>query len=136
MHDIMIKYHPEVKHMDELTMMIKNEIKHKYKSVRQFASAVNIPQSTIISAMRKGIGGTSFDTVVKMCSALDIKLSMNSGIFMDKEMTELLESFGELDDRGKNSVRSVCSVELLRCRNIPIMNVVAALERLQSQQSE
>ena len=86
--------------------------------------------------MRKGIGGTAFDTVVKMCSALGIKLSMNSGVFMDKEKTELLEVFSELDDRGRNTVKSVCNVELLRCRNIPVMSVVAALERLQSQQNE
>ena len=122
--------------MDELTMTIKNEIKRQYKSVRQFAAALDIPQSTIISARRKGIGGTAFDTVVKMCSALGIKLSINSGLFMDKEKTELLEVFSELDDRGRNTVKSVCNVELLRCRNIPVMSVVAALERLQSQQSE
>ena len=122
--------------MDELTMIIKSEIKRKYKSVRQFSAAIDIPQSTIISAMKKGIGGTAFDTVVKMCSALDIKLSMNAGVFMDREKTELLESFGELDERGRNTVRSVCSVELLRCRNIPVMSVVAALDKLQNQQNE
>ena len=71
--------------MDEFTMLIKNEIKRQHKSVRQFAAAIDIPQSTIISALRKGIGGTSFDTVVKICTSLGIKLSMNSGIFMDKE---------------------------------------------------
>ena len=122
--------------MDQLTMTIKNEIKRQYKSVRQFAAALDIPQSTIISALRKGIGGTAFDTVVKMCEALGIKLSMNAGVFMDKEKTELLETFSELDDRGKYTVRAVCNVELLRLKNIPVMSVVAALERLQSQQNE
>lgn len=121
--------------MDELTMTIKNEIKRRYKSVRQFALAIDVPQSTIISAMKKGIGGMAFDTVVKICSTLGIKLSVNSGIFMDKDKTELLEVFSELDERGKSTVKSVCSVELLRCRNIPVMNVVAALEKLQSQQT-
>ena len=122
--------------MDQLTMTIKNEIKRQYKSVRQFAAALDIPQSTIISALRKGIGGTAFDTVVKMCEALGIKLSMNAGVFMDKEKTELLETFSELDERGKYTVRAVCNVELLRLKNIPVMSVVAALERLQSQQNE
>ena len=121
--------------MDELTMTIKNEIKRQYKSVRQFSAAIGIPQSTIISALRKGMGGTAFDTVVKMCSALSIKLSMNAGVFMDKEKTELLETFGELDDRGKYTVKAVCNVELLRCRNIPVMSVVAALDRLQNNAS-
>ena len=122
--------------MDELTMTIKNEIKRQYKSVRQFAAAIDVPQSTIISAMRKGIGGTSFDTVVKICSVLGIKLSMNAGVFMDKDKTELLEVFSELDERGKQTVKSVSNVELLRCRNIPVMSVVAALEKLQSQSND
>lgn len=118
--------------MDELTMTVKSEIKRQYKSVRQFACAMDIPQSTIISALRKGIGGTSFDTVVKICSALGIKLSMNSGIFMDKEKSELLDYFGELDDRGKYTVKAVCNVELLRCRNVPVTSVVMALDRIQN----
>ena len=118
--------------MDELTMTVKSEIKRQYKSVRQFAAALDIPQSTIISALRKGIGGTAFDTVVKICSALGIKLSMNSGIFMDKEKGELLDYFSELDDRGKYTVKAVCNVELLRCRNVPVTSVVAALERIQN----
>ncbi len=122
--------------MDELTMTIKNEIMRQYKSVRQFSAAIDVPQSTIISAMRKGIGGTSFDTVVKICTALGIKLSMNSGVFMDKEKSDLLECFGELDDRGKYTVRSVCNVELLRCKNIPVMSLVAALDRLQNSSAE
>ena len=118
--------------MNELTMTIKNEIKRKYKSVRQFAAAIDVPQSTIISGLRKGIGGMAFDTVVKMCSALGIKLSMNSGVFMDKEKSELLEYFGELDDRGRYTVRAVCNVELLRCRNLPVTSVVAALDKIQN----
>lgn len=122
--------------MDELTMTVKSEIKHQYKSVRQFAAAMDIPQSTIISALRKGIGGTSFDTVVKICSALGIKLSMNSGVFMDKEKEELLDYFSELDDRGKYTVKAVCNVELLRCRNVPVTSVVVALERIQNANNE
>ena len=118
--------------MDEFTMLIKSEIKRQYKSVRQFAAAIDVPQSTIISAIRKGIGGTAFDTVIKMCNALGIKLSVNSGVFMDKEKTELLEYFGELDDRGKYTVRAVCNVELLRCRNVPVTSVVAALDKIQN----
>lgn len=122
--------------MDELTMTVKSEIKRQYKSVRQFAAAMDIPQSTIISALRKGIGGTSFDTVVKICSALGIKLSMNSGVFMDKEKEELLDYFSELDDRGKYTVKAVCNVELLRCRNVPVTSVVVALERIQNANNE
>ena len=118
--------------MDELAMTVKSEIKRQYKSVRQFAAAIDIPQSTIISGLRKGIGGMAFDTVLKMCSALGVKLSVNSGVFMDKEKSELLEYFGELDDRGRYTVKSVCNVELLRCRNVPVTSMVAALDKIQN----
>lgn len=121
--------------MDELTSLIKSEIKRQHKSVRQFSSKVDIPQSTIISALRKGVSGTAFDTVIKICSALNIRLSVNNGVFMDKEKSELLSAFSELDEIGKHTVKTVCNVETLRCRNIPLMTIVnAALEKKQASQ--
>ena len=106
--------------MDNLTTLIKAEIKLQYKSVRQFSQCVDIPQSTIISALRKGIGGTAFDSVVKMCEVLGIKLAVNSSVYLDEEKRELLEAFSELDEKGRHTVRTMCKVELMRCRNIPI----------------
>lgn len=106
--------------MDNLTTLIKAEIKRQYKSVRQFSQCVDIPQSTIISALRKGIGGTAFDSVVKMCEVLGIKLAVNSSVYLDEEKRELLEAFSELDEKGRHTVRTMCKVELMRCRNIPI----------------
>ena len=106
--------------MDNLTMLIKAEIKRQYKSVRQFSQCVDIPQSTIISALRKGIGGTAFDSVVKMCEVLGIKLAVNSTVYLDEEKRELLEAFSELDEKGRHSVGTMCKIELMRCRNIPI----------------
>ena len=51
--------------MDNLTRIVKTEISRQYKSVRQFAFAVNIPLSTINSALHNGIGGSSFE--IKNC---------------------------------------------------------------------
>ena len=86
--------------------------------------------------MRKGVAGTAFETVLKICSALDIKLSMNSGVFMDKENSELLVAFSQLDEIGKHTVKTVCSVETLRCKNVPLMTIVnAALEMKHSSQN-
>ena len=59
--------------MDNLTKIVRTEIDRQYKSVRQFAFAVDIPLSTINSALHSGIGGSSFDTVVKICKALGIQ---------------------------------------------------------------
>ena len=123
--------------MDELTSLIKSEIKRQYKSVRRFAAEIDVPQSTIISAMRKGVSGTAFETVLKICNALDIKLSVNGGVFMDKEKAELLNAFSQLDEIGKHTVKTVCSVENLRCKNVPLMTIVnAALEMKQNAQNK
>ena len=82
--------------MEQLTAMIKAEIKNKYKSVRQFSQVSGIPQSTIISGLKKGVGGMSFETVTKMCSLLDIKLSVHSWHCINKEKNDLLEIFSKL----------------------------------------
>ena len=62
--------------MDNLTRIVKTEISRQYKSVRQFAFAVNIPLSTINSALHNGIGGSSFDTVVQICQTLIANLPL------------------------------------------------------------
>lgn len=67
--------------MDNLTRIVKTEISRQYKSVRQFAFAVNIPLSTINSALHNGIGGSSFDTVVQICQTLGIKAISSDASF-------------------------------------------------------
>ena len=61
--------------MDNLTTIVREEIARQYRSVRQFAFAVGVPLSTINSALHNGVGGSSFDTVMKICNALNIRLS-------------------------------------------------------------
>ena len=118
--------------MDELTTLIKAEIKRQYKSIRRFSEAIEVPQTTVISAIRKGVKGTAFETVVKMCNALNIKLSFNSNKYIDKEKSDLIDIFSELDERGKHTVKTVCNMEMLRCKNIPVMTIAAALEKKQN----
>ena len=72
--------------MDNLTRIVKTEISRQYKSVRQFAFAVNIPLSTINSALHNGIGGSSFDTVVQICQTLGIKaISSDASFYLTED---------------------------------------------------
>ena len=102
--------------MDELTKLIKTEIKKQFRSVRQFSMYIGVPQSTIVTALQKGIGGTSFETIMHICEVLDIKPVANgeSLVFMDSEKRELLERYARLDAEGKKAVRALATVELLR----------------------
>ena len=101
--------------MDELTKLIKTEIKKQFRSVRQFSMYIGVPQSTIVTALQKGIGGTSFDTIMHICDVLDIKpVASDKLLFLDGEKRELLVRYSRLDDEGKKAVRALATVELLR----------------------
>lgn len=50
-------------------------IKEKYKSVREFSNKSGIPNSTIVSMLKKGLGGTSVDTVLLVCKYLNIDIN-------------------------------------------------------------
>ena len=101
--------------MDELTKLIKTEIKKQFRSVRQFSMYIGVPQSTIVTALQKGIGGTSFDTIMHICDVLDIKpVAGEKMLFLDNEKRELLDRYTRLDAEGKKAVRALTAVELLR----------------------
>ena len=53
---------------EEILMQL---IRLKFRSLHNFSAQTNIPNSTLNSMFKKGLGGTSFDTVLKVCSALD-----------------------------------------------------------------
>lgn len=51
---------------------MKKEILAQYKSVRQFALEMNIPYSTLVTALDRGIDGMAYGTVISMCDKLRI----------------------------------------------------------------
>ena len=105
--------------MDNLTKMVRTEIARQYKSVRQFAFAVNIPLSTINSALHNGIGGSSFDTVVQICRALGIKaLSEDASFYLTEETQQLFNQYSQLDDYGRHTIKSIMKVEYDRCTEL------------------
>ncbi|MBQ1504601.1 MAG: transcriptional regulator [Clostridia bacterium] len=107
--------------MDELTQLIKKEIKRQYRSVRQFSLAIGVPQSTIVTALQKGIGGTSFSTIMTICKVLGIKPVLGEqGIFLDRESRQLLERYMLLDERGRQTVLALTEVEVLRATADPL----------------
>ena len=50
--------------------ILKREILSQYKSVRQFAIEMQIPYSTLVTALDRGIEGMAYGTVIKMCDKL------------------------------------------------------------------
>lgn len=51
---------------------LRNRILDEYPSLRQFAKEADIPYSTLMTLLSRGIGGASFDVVLQICRKLNI----------------------------------------------------------------
>ena len=101
--------------MNSLTQLITQEIKKQYKSVRAFSLAIGVPQTTVVSSLKNGIGGTGFDTVLKMCNALNIKVKdFDTPIVINGEAVEFMRKINLLDDKGVHAVKAVLQAEYIR----------------------
>lgn len=104
--------------MDNITNVIKNEIKKQYKSVSRFSEASGIPYSTLSNALAKGVGGTSYDTVVKICRILNIRQACDGDpVLFNSEVYDICSKLTQLDPQGVHTVRAVLGVEYDRCVN-------------------
>ena len=104
--------------MDSITALIKNEIKAQYKSVSRFSEASGIPYSTLSNALSKGVGGTSYDTVVKICQLLNIKQAYDSDLVLfNNEFHDIYSKLTQLDEQGVHTVCAVLNVEFNRCNS-------------------
>ncbi len=102
--------------MDILTQMVQEEISKQYRSVRNFALSIGIPQSTIVSSLKNGVGGSSYNTVLKICHELGIDPHCCSNLDdANKQADAVGAAYAVLDEYGKHTVDTVLQVELMRC---------------------
>ena len=102
--------------MDVLTSMISTEIKRQYKSVRKFSQIINIPQTTLASTLKNGVSGTAYETIVKICKALDIKLvNYQFPLHIADNALKMLDIYNKLDNKGRHVVHTVLKMEYERC---------------------
>ncbi len=102
--------------MDMLTEIIQTEIKRQYKSVRQFSIDMGIPQTTLASALKKGVDGTSYATIVRICEALDIKVpTQDVPVRLDEDAMEFVRKLNSLDEMGRHTVSTILEMEYKRC---------------------
>ena len=102
--------------MDNLTQMIMTEIKRQYKSVRKFSQVINIPQTTLASALKNGISGTAYETIVKICKTLDIQLvNYQFPLHVDDNALKMLDIYNKLDEKGRHTIHTILKMEYERC---------------------
>lgn len=100
---------------DDLTMLIKKTIRARFRSNRKFCDQTGIPPTTLSGALRHGVGGTAFDTVMKICGELDIRL-MNGvyPVVLTRETAELITKLSRLDEKGLHTAATVIGMEYAR----------------------
>lgn len=104
--------------MNDLAIIVEQEIKKQYKSIRQFSAVSGIPQTTIVSAIKSGICSTAYETVVKMCELLHIELvNYNSHIVMTNDVIDMINMFNALDEKGEHAVMAFMAMEFNRCNS-------------------
>lgn len=93
--------------------LLKKEILKKYPSVRAFAKAINIPSTTIQSAIDDDkIGRMAVETVVKMCDALGIDVKTFKSVaeqscwFTDEEM-KIIQAYRSGSERTKGKIEGI-----------------------------
>lgn len=53
-------------------MRLRLMILERYESLRQAAIAADIPYSSLLTLLARGVSGAGFDTVMRLCRALEI----------------------------------------------------------------
>ena len=104
--------------MDSITILIRDEIKRQYKSVKKFSEVSGIPYSTLSNALSKGVGGTSYDTVIKICKLLNLKQVYDADLtIFNDQFYEICSMLSKLDVKGVHAVKSILTLEYTRCAN-------------------
>ncbi len=91
-------------------VILKKAILNQYRSVRQFATELGIPYSTLVTALERGIEGMGYGTVIKMCE----KLNLNPVDFspLEKDITlggklmenQVMAKYLKLNQTGRDKI--------------------------------
>ena len=70
--------------------ILKKEILSQYRSLRQFAIEMEIPYSTLVTALERGIEGMGYGTVIRMCGKLNLNPIDFTSLERDTTVSEQL----------------------------------------------
>ena len=93
--------------------ILKKEILSQYRSLRQFAIEMEIPYSTLVTALERGIEGMAYGTVIRMCDKLNMNPIDFTSLDRDTSVSEqLLENrvmqyYVKLNAEGREKVMGI-----------------------------
>ena len=93
--------------------ILKRVILSRYKSIRQFAVEMNIPYSTLITALERGVDGMAYSTVIRICEALSLNpldcTPLEEGNSVSSQITtrKVMERYWKLNKAGRKRVLEI-----------------------------
>lgn len=93
--------------------ILKKEILNQYKSVRQFAIQVDIPYSTLVTAIDRGIEGMAYGTVIRMCNKLGLNPIDFTSLERDTNISEqllenrVMQNYMKLNHEGRDKILDI-----------------------------
>jgi len=90
--------------------ILKKEILRQYRSVRQFAMEMNIPYSTLVTALERGIEGMAYGTVIRMCDRLSLNpvdfTSLERNITLGEQLLEnrVMQYYVKMNQDGRDKI--------------------------------
>ena len=91
------------------SQILKKAILSQYKSVRQFSLEMNIPYSTLVTALDRGIEGMAYGTVVRICDKLNLNpvtfASLEDATVSEKLLeNRVMQYYLKLNGEGKEKI--------------------------------
>ena len=93
--------------------ILKGVILSRYKSIRQFAVAMNIPYSTLITALERGVDGMAYSTVISICEALSLNpidfspLEEEDALSSQITTRRVMDKYWKLNKTGRKRVLDI-----------------------------
>lgn len=86
---------------------LRTIIKDRYGSLRAFAKNIDMPYTTLVSMLKRGISNTGIDNFLKICKHLNIppeSLYGNDATFLDRSNITLIRNINLLSAENKKLV--------------------------------
>ena len=93
--------------------ILKKEILTQYRSLRQFAIEMEIPYSTLVTALDRGIEGMAYGTVIRMCDKLSLNpvdfTSLEKGESLGEKILEnrVMQYYVKLNQEGRDKILGI-----------------------------
>lgn len=95
------------------TLILKKAILSRYKSIRQFAGEMEIPYSTLVTALERGIEGMAYSTVIRMCENLHLNpidfSPLDSGGTVSEQITtrKVMDRYNRFNRAGREKIMGI-----------------------------